>query len=372
MNTILNRVNKKILLAIFIGLLLLLLIYQNSSKPKNESFIRTENMNIARDNHTLTLMNNGRVLIIGGNTEKSSRTAEIFDPKTNKFKLIRNKSYVSHSGHSSYLLKSGKVLIIDGTGIEIFDPKINKFVLLNKMIVPRIKFSSVLLPNEKVLIAGGFTNFPNSSEEEGTPLVELYDIKTNKIKVIGKIEIGNKKLIALPDNKVIIFHSLFRKSLNAYIYDDNKSKLTYIKDYIDIKPTYQSNNIDSISLLNDGRILLITNLNSVNIFNPRNKRIDFTGKLKIHQLKPQLVSLPNNKFLIVGNNCESNYINSKFEILDLNIGNSRTINALAQKTCGIKVSKLANNDLLLTGGHYILFHVFVDLKNSQIYKLRSN
>ena len=83
-----------------------------------------------------TLLNDGRVLITGGKVISGKKyvvlnTAEIFDPKTNKFIPLKNKMKFARFDHSTITLKNGNVLIIGGNDykklqqikeIEIFRP----------------------------------------------------------------------------------------------------------------------------------------------------------------------------------------------------------------------------------------------------------
>ena len=69
-------------------------------------------MNYKRSYHTATLLNNGQVLIVGGDfTEKGGKTAEIFDPETNTFYEVSKLKY-PRIYHASVLLQDGRVLVI--------------------------------------------------------------------------------------------------------------------------------------------------------------------------------------------------------------------------------------------------------------------
>ena len=49
------------------------------------SFQPTGSMHHARISHTATLLNDGRVLIVGGYADDVSSSAELYDPKTGAF-----------------------------------------------------------------------------------------------------------------------------------------------------------------------------------------------------------------------------------------------------------------------------------------------
>jgi len=86
--------------------------------------------------HTATLLDDGRVLICGGTVPTptgafSSKEAEIYDPPSGKFLYLPNMS-TYRAQHTATKLDDGRVLILGGNSsdltIELFDPDANKFV----------------------------------------------------------------------------------------------------------------------------------------------------------------------------------------------------------------------------------------------------
>jgi hypothetical protein len=112
---------------------------------------------------TATLLNDGNVLIAGGEEFAPISHVEIFDPFTNKFMVINDMNN-PRKAHSALLLGSGNVLITGGTkgyatGIEIlddaeiFDTKQNKFIELGSLMHKKRRgHQSILLNNGNVLI----------------------------------------------------------------------------------------------------------------------------------------------------------------------------------------------------------------------------
>src|SRR5690349_1313864 len=66
-------------------------------------------MGTARVSHTATLLQNGSVLISGGQV----KTAEIYNPATNKWTITGNLA-ISRTKHTATLLLNGKVLVAGG------------------------------------------------------------------------------------------------------------------------------------------------------------------------------------------------------------------------------------------------------------------
>jgi hypothetical protein len=84
------------------------------------------------------------------------------------------------------LLQDGRVLIVGGVdsehvleSVEIYDPATGKFTETGSMAAPRVYFSSTLLNDGRVLIAGGAG--VNGSCSAST---ETYDPSTGKFTVI--------------------------------------------------------------------------------------------------------------------------------------------------------------------------------------------
>jgi Bacterial Ig-like domain (group 3)/YDG domain/Galactose oxidase, central domain len=119
----------------------------------------------ARANHTATLLGDGRVLIAGGTGARGALTsAEIFDPSlpSPSFRLLPIQMSAARSGHTATLLNNGKVLIAGGDdagSAETFDPVTETFSSqLLTMKAPRIGHTATLLPDDRVLLAGGTTD----------------------------------------------------------------------------------------------------------------------------------------------------------------------------------------------------------------------
>jgi WD40 repeat protein len=157
--------------------------------PVTGTFTRTGRLNADRYYATATLLNNGMVLIAGGfggaSTGSPLNSAELYNPATGTF------SYTTFLGtttqttlndvrqhHTATLLNNGMVLIAGGdnytTGIlnsaELYDPATETFSYTNFMGDQREYHTATLLTNGMVLMAGG-KGFDGNS----LATAELYD-----------------------------------------------------------------------------------------------------------------------------------------------------------------------------------------------------
>ncbi|CAK0749412.1 exported hypothetical protein [Gammaproteobacteria bacterium] len=119
-------------------------------------------MKTARSNFTATLLQDGKVFILGGENSDSSApvTAEIFDPADGSFRYTAGSPFVGRFRHTATLLSDGRVLIVGGVispdSVEIYNPVTDRFSLVPATPrVGRLDHSACLLSDGRVLIIGG-------------------------------------------------------------------------------------------------------------------------------------------------------------------------------------------------------------------------
>jgi len=162
------------------------------------SWRATGSLNVARLQTTSTLLPNGRVLVAGGRNFAFAQvvaSAELYDPLTETFTLTGSMTDGRWS-HTATLLPNGKVLVAGGFGAptssanaqpvlasaELYDPATGTWSPTGSMSTRRALHVAQLLPNGKVLVAGGRTcNGPppaacNSAFTTNT--AEIYDPAT--------------------------------------------------------------------------------------------------------------------------------------------------------------------------------------------------
>jgi hypothetical protein len=137
-------------------------------------FVASGSLNIARNGHTATLLNNGTLLIVGGyNSDGTLASAELYNPVTGAFALTGALN-TARSDHTATLLNNGFVLItggLDSNGValasaELYNPANGTFTLAGALNTARGGHTATALNSGLVLVAGGFgTNGYLSSAE---------------------------------------------------------------------------------------------------------------------------------------------------------------------------------------------------------------
>lgn len=149
--------------------------------PITETFSLVGSMGSRRAGHTATLLADGRVLVVGGTTNFSDAetafasaldTAELYDPNTQAFSAAANTLGEARLLGSATRLQDDRVLIAGGVedaaflGLpllassgERFDPTTDMFSSVGSLDTTRAAHGAVLLPDGRVLLAGGINGF---------------------------------------------------------------------------------------------------------------------------------------------------------------------------------------------------------------------
>jgi hypothetical protein len=154
--------------------------------PTAQVFIDLGNTNTPRFHHTATLLQNGQVLITGGETDPTPSgaysNAEIFDPTTWTFSTVSTTMASAREGHAATLLNDGTVLLTGGnlpgagslSTAEIYSPSSGTFTAISApMTSPRVFHDATLLNGGKVLLSRGQNDSGGTSSALNS--AELYD-----------------------------------------------------------------------------------------------------------------------------------------------------------------------------------------------------
>lgn len=214
-----------------------------------------------RRHATVTKLLDGRVLIAGGNepsTFAPFSSAYLYDPATDTFTQTGSLN-AARTIHTAALLPNGKVLIAGGfngasslASAELYDPAAGTFSLTGPMQKTRSQHTATLLDNGTVLIAGGFDDATNDAHQT----VEIYTPSTGTFALAGNMV--NKRnthtATVLRDGKVLLAGgvSTVAPRLNsAEVYDPVAGTFTAT-----LNNMFSQRASHSAALLSDGRVLL--------------------------------------------------------------------------------------------------------------------
>lgn len=143
--------------------------------PATGRFTAVGGMGAPRTGHTATRLADGRILVCGGRDstcvlgcpQRVWSSAECFDPRTGSFSPVGDMAQARY-GHTATLLPDGRVLIAGGTtpdlpdtdvsaAIEVFDPATGRFSPAGSLLRPRSHHTATLLTDGQILFAGGRT-----------------------------------------------------------------------------------------------------------------------------------------------------------------------------------------------------------------------
>jgi hypothetical protein len=187
--------------------------------PDNGTWVAAGRLNLPRTQGTLTLLPDGRVLAAGGGIEGSpgwisTASTEIYDPRTGVWTIAAPMS-IARAIHTATLLRDGEVLVTGGastyhgeTGTvsasaEIYDPRTDKWHEAKSMSKPRYVHSAVLLADGRVLVAGGWWYTSNSDPSHAG--AEIYDPTSDTWTATGPLVTPRAQfeMGLLPDGRVL-------------------------------------------------------------------------------------------------------------------------------------------------------------------------
>jgi Galactose oxidase, central domain len=229
--------------------------------PSLGSWTVTGGMIEGRSYHTATLLPDGRVLVTGGlGTDDGHATAELdsaelYDPRSGSW-IATGKMIEAHSYHTATLLPDGRVLVAGGVGssqnyasAELYDPRSGSWTATGKMIEGRSDHTATLLRDGSVLVVGGNT----------LASAEVYTPSSGAWTATGKMIESRSYHTAtlLPDGTVLVAGGYpngpepLDTLSSAELYDPNSESWTAAPEMV------QARDRHTAVLLPDGTVLVV-------------------------------------------------------------------------------------------------------------------
>jgi N-acetylneuraminic acid mutarotase len=245
-----------------------------------------------RTEQTATILRDGRVLIAGGSGDDGNdlASAELFDPETGRWTATGSMSDI-RSGHTATLLQDGRVLVTGGlstdrtyqfphlASAELYDPTSGLWTATGDMTQARWGHTATLLPDGKVLVAGGAVFLPDDSEVFGS--AELYDPDSGRWTATGSLaeaRVGHIAIL-LGNGKVLVLGGFVNGSgggsPSPELFDPSTGQWAATANMKTIRSAFTA------TLLLDGRLLVAGGMSgpldgaqiplaSAELFDPRN------------------------------------------------------------------------------------------------------
>ncbi len=177
-------------------------------------------MSVLRTGHAAIALPGGRVLVTGGVTAGEgfslglSPSAEIWDPATRSFRRLSSTMLEPRANHTMTLLPDGRVLIVGGYSnaeaplfAEVFDPATEQFSSLRVWFSPRAEHAAFVQADGQVLIVGGEQPQPGQEEWVPTDSVLRFDPARNRFTVLAPLAAPRSWVrgALTPDGELLLF-----------------------------------------------------------------------------------------------------------------------------------------------------------------------
>lgn len=305
------------------GLLFLILISTSltadNALAADPVFVPTGSMIAPRVGHRATLLNDGQVLMTGGdsyqNTSDYLDSTEIYDPATGEFTATGNMT-MPRGAHTATRLLDGRVLLTGGlrnyqsqttNTAEIYDPQTGLFSAVGNMSVRRQWHNAVLLNDGRVLIAGGYDNtFSVFSAEAYLDSAEVFDPATGSFSPVASM---NEKRMWYASTKLTNGKVLLAGGSGGYAGWNGSSEL-----FDPLSNTFSPSGnlatprwIDTAALLKDGRLLIAggnqlgdSQTSAAEIYSPTTGTFSPTNPMGIPRSGNAAITLQSGKVLVAG------------------------------------------------------------------------
>lgn len=233
--------------------------------PATATFTASGGLTEGRGGHTATLLEDGRVLLVGGGSGvlgdgRVTASAEIWDPASGSATAAGALAQ-ARTLHTATRLDDGRVLVVGGfadggtirSSAEVWDPATASFASTGSLATGRYGHTATLLPDGRVLIAGGVAGGDGSFALVAT--TELWDPATGAFSP-GREMLeahANHAAVGLADGTVLVVGGLRTQTEPA---GAERTDL-FTGAWTATGAPLQARVLHTASLLPDGRVLVV-------------------------------------------------------------------------------------------------------------------
>jgi N-acetylneuraminic acid mutarotase len=281
-------------------------------------------MNTARADHTATLLQNGKVLVTGGDLAPGYESSgveypgvlssvEIYDPTANTWTPAAS-LLTARTQHTATLLASGKVLVAGGADAngnsvataELYDPTSNTWTAAGNLITPRILHTATLLSSGEVLLAGGESLSGGAAIVSGLTATELYNPSTNSWSATAAMASGVERHTAtlLNDGTVLVAGGdaggIYGSTGAAQLYTPSANTWSSLPTMNEYRTGHAATLLSNGQVLVTGGTGLVGVVSQSEIYNPTAKTWTLAAPLNLPRYLHTSIQLSDGRLMIVG------------------------------------------------------------------------
>ncbi len=350
--------------------------------PRTGRWSATSPMAHSRYNHAATRLPDGRVLVTGGQEESVAGhaldSAEIYDPRMGLWSAA-DALGIARTGHSAVLLPSGVVLLAGGNtrteigpteaSAQLYDPHAPRGAAPALLSTARALFTATLLRDGTVLAVGGIYAPPSRLSRSSA---ELYHPGTHIWTATGGMADARAAHTAtlLPDGRVLVAGGFNSAGIlaSAELYNPRTGA------WVATAPMHFAKAYHTATVLPNGAVLLAggldnagATLSAAELYEPRTGTWHRTGSMAAPRASQTTTLLPNGRVLAVGGvSGKADRILASAEVYDPRAGRWSSTGALRAARAGQTATLLAGGRVLVADGQHNLAPV-VALASAEIY-----
>jgi Galactose oxidase, central domain/Kelch motif len=336
-----------------------LLVQPCAAAPFQWAF--TGSLNTAREYQAATLLSDGRVLVAGGGAPSAGdfplpriKTAELYNPATGTWTFTGSLND-ARLLQTQTLLPNGKVLAAGGwpegtsTGTaELYDPATGTWTFTGDLNVRRAAHTATLLLDGRVLAVGGSHSIQSA---------ELYDPATGHWTLTGSPNVsrfGYHTATLLPDGRVLVVGGRYNVA-TAELYDPATGTFTVTGSL------HAGRSDHTATLLPNGKVLVAGGLNrglgvlaSAELYDPATGNWTPTGSLNVARWRCyQAILLSDGRVLMAGGQGGHSFNSSltSAELYDPATGTWAVTGSLNTSRSLHTTTLLSNGNVLVAGGN---------------------
>jgi len=336
-------------------------------------FENTGSLATTRTSHTAALLPNGNVLVTGGGLNEAPIPSEMYDPASRNWTSAGSFADEARAAHTATLLPNGKMLIAGGVthdprhiiplqSTRLYDPSNGSWAASGNLGTARWAHTATLLRNGKVLITGGISALFDNTYPLAS--AELYDPALGTWAATGSLTTTRAYHTAtlLPNGKVLVaggyLNGTYGHLESAELYDPASGTWAATGSLVTARA------VQSATLLRDGKVLVlggwgtangtVSVLASAELYDPSSGNWAATGSLATGRYLNTATLLSDGKVLVaggyVGGTTDDSWLKSA-ELYDPASGTWAATGDLLTRRAAHTATLLPNGDVLVAGGY---------------------